>query len=84
MASHTFFCVDGHTCGNPVRLVAGGGNAYLSAATGTETTYKVTAQSVTANHSFTIERAANGEVTRKCTPEGKTGSEGGGCQNSTW
>ncbi len=21
---HTFFCVDGHTCGNPVRLVAGG------------------------------------------------------------
>lgn len=21
----TFFCVDGHTCGNPVRLVAGGG-----------------------------------------------------------
>ncbi|WOC16451.1 4-hydroxyproline epimerase [Pseudochrobactrum sp. MP213Fo] len=25
MAKHTFFCVDGHTCGNPVRLVAGGG-----------------------------------------------------------
>jgi 4-hydroxyproline epimerase len=25
MTSHTFFCVDGHTCGNPVRLVAGGG-----------------------------------------------------------
>ncbi|MBI1383630.1 MAG: 4-hydroxyproline epimerase [Rhizobiales bacterium] len=25
MASHTFFCIDGHTCGNPVRLVAGGG-----------------------------------------------------------
>lgn len=24
MASHTFFCIDGHTCGNPVRLVAGG------------------------------------------------------------
>jgi 4-hydroxyproline epimerase len=24
MASHTFICVDGHTCGNPVRLVAGG------------------------------------------------------------
>ncbi len=22
---NTFFCVDGHTCGNPVRLVAGGG-----------------------------------------------------------
>jgi 4-hydroxyproline epimerase len=25
MAAHSFFCIDGHTCGNPVRLVAGGG-----------------------------------------------------------
>ncbi len=25
MATHTFACIDGHTCGNPVRLVAGGG-----------------------------------------------------------
>ena len=25
MALNTFFCIDGHTCGNPVRLVAGGG-----------------------------------------------------------
>ncbi|HEX6141800.1 MAG TPA: 4-hydroxyproline epimerase [Geminicoccaceae bacterium] len=24
MSGHTFFCIDGHTCGNPVRLVAGG------------------------------------------------------------
>lgn len=24
MATHTFFCVDGHTCGNPVRMVVGG------------------------------------------------------------
>lgn len=24
MSTHTFFCVDGHTCGNPVRMVAGG------------------------------------------------------------
>lgn len=22
--THTFFCIDGHTCGNPVRVVAGG------------------------------------------------------------
>ena len=27
MSSSSFFCVDGHTCGNPVRLVAGGGPA---------------------------------------------------------
>src|SRR3546814_10988857 len=25
MSSHTFFCIDAHTCGNPVRVVAGGG-----------------------------------------------------------
>jgi 4-hydroxyproline epimerase len=25
MTSHTYFCVDAHTCGNPVRVVAGGG-----------------------------------------------------------
>ena len=25
MANHTFFCVDAHTCGNPVRVVMGGG-----------------------------------------------------------
>jgi 4-hydroxyproline epimerase len=24
MARHSFFCIDGHTCGNPVRLIAGG------------------------------------------------------------
>ncbi len=24
MSTHTFFCIDGHTCGNPVRLVSGG------------------------------------------------------------
>ena len=24
MANHTFFCIDGHTCGNPVRVVGGG------------------------------------------------------------
>ena len=25
MARHTFFCIDAHTCGNPVRVVSGGG-----------------------------------------------------------
>jgi 4-hydroxyproline epimerase len=32
MATHTFFCIDGHTCGNPVRVVVGGAPA-LSGAT---------------------------------------------------
>ncbi len=31
MSSHTFFCVDAHTCGNPVRVVAGGGPQLLGA-----------------------------------------------------
>ncbi len=29
--NHTFFCIDGHTCGNPVRLVAGGAPALQGA-----------------------------------------------------
>lgn len=29
--NHTFFCIDGHTCGNPVRLVAGGAPALRGA-----------------------------------------------------
>ncbi len=35
MASHTFFCIDAHTCGNPVRVVAGGA-PMLSGATASE------------------------------------------------
>ena len=30
-ARRTFFCIDGHTCGNPVRVVAGGGPALAGA-----------------------------------------------------
>jgi len=33
MARHTFFCIDGHTCGNPVRVVAGGSVPPLAGAT---------------------------------------------------
>ncbi len=33
MARHTFFCIDGHTCGNPVRVVAGGSIPQLEGAT---------------------------------------------------
>jgi 4-hydroxyproline epimerase len=31
MSSKTFFCIDAHTCGNPVRLVAGGGPTLVGA-----------------------------------------------------
>lgn len=33
MARHTFFCIDGHTCGNPVRVVAGGSVPVLEGST---------------------------------------------------
>jgi 4-hydroxyproline epimerase len=33
MTRHTFFCIDGHTCGNPVRVVAGGSIPTLEGAT---------------------------------------------------
>ena len=60
-------------------------NACLSAATSTTPfeEYVVTA-TATDGHTFTIKREANGTVKRECTPAGKTGSEGGGCQNGSW
>lgn len=33
MAKSTFFCIDGHTCGNPVRVVTGGSVPQLAGAT---------------------------------------------------
>ena len=66
-----------------IQIKAENGNAYLSVAKGTESSYEVTATSVS-GHTFTIKRETNGELKRSCTPTGKTGSEGGGCQNSTW
>ena len=31
MSNHRFYCIDGHTCGNPVRLIAEGGPELLGA-----------------------------------------------------
>ena len=38
----------------------------------------------TDGHTFSVVRKANGTTERTCTPTGKTGSDGGGCQNSSW
>jgi type IV pilus assembly protein PilA len=46
-------------------------------------TYTVTAEA-TDGHTFSVNREAAGTVTRTCTPTGKTGSEGGGCQQGSW
>ena len=65
---------------------AGNSNSYLSTAEATESGegFKVTVTSATGGHKFSVLRKKSGEIERKCTPEGKTGAEGGGCQNSTW
>ena len=68
-----------------IQTTAGSGNAYLSGVAVAEENlgYTVTA-TATDGHEFSIQKKKNGEVLRTCTPTGKTGSEGGGCQNSTW
>ncbi len=67
-----------------IQIAAGNNNAYLSSATVPAAgEYTVTATAV-GGHTFTITKSAAGVVTRTCTPTGKTGAEGGGCQNGTW
>jgi type IV pilus assembly protein PilA len=71
-----------------IQTAAGNGNAYMNGegatvVTGTGGTgYEVTA-TATDGHTFTVKKEG-GTVERICTPTGKTGSEGGGCQNSSW
>jgi type IV pilus assembly protein PilA len=45
--------------------------------------YTVTTEA-TDGHTFSIKRSASGTTERICTPTGKTGSEGGGCQSGSW
>ncbi len=57
--------------------------AYLSAASGTATTYTVTAKAEPDGNTFTIERSAEGVITRKCeTPSKK--AEGGCPASKEW
>ena len=45
--------------------------------------YTVTTEA-TDGHTFSIKRSADGTIERSCSPAGKTGSEGGGCQSGSW
>ena len=67
---------------NTIQTAPGGGNAYISAATGSPTGYAVTAHSSIASggETFTITRAG-GSITRSCTPGSGVN---GGCNNGTW
>ena len=55
-------------------------DAYLSAASGTTTTYTLTVTSVASANKFTIARRADGTVVRTCTIPKRT-SPHGGCAN---
>jgi type IV pilus assembly protein PilA len=69
-----------------IQTAAGNNAAWVSAATEIESGggFEVTATSSIAGHTFTVVKKANGTMERTCTPAGKTGSEGGGCQSSSW
>ncbi len=69
-----------------IQIAEGNNNAWLAVAKPIEggEGYEVTADSTVKGHTFTVRGLASGIVERICTPEKKTGSEGGGCQNSTW
>src|SRR5271167_2610425 len=68
-----------------IQTAAGGNNAFMEGEGATKVIesgggYEVTATSTIAGHTFTVKKTAGGEIKRECTPTGKTGSEGGGCQ----
>jgi type IV pilus assembly protein PilA len=66
-----------------IPIAASTTTAYLSAATGTATTYTVTAKAEPDGNEFTIERNAEGVITRKCeTPSKK--AEGGCPASKEW
>jgi type IV pilus assembly protein PilA len=64
----------------PTTSTEAGNNAYLSAASGTATTYTVTATAFNTADKFTITRDAEGQVTRSCLPV----KVGGGCSTGSW
>ncbi len=55
-------------------------NAYLSAASGTATTYTLTVRSLATGSKFTLARAADGTIVRTCKLSSRT-SPNGGCEN---
>ena len=66
-----------------LQLAEGAGNAWLSSAEATEAGagYAVTATAPTSKDTFTVTKAATGEVTRTCKA---VGSNKSGCPTGTW
>ena len=65
-----------------IRVAAGGGEAYLSAATGESNEYSVTAKATNGDE-FTIKRNPKGEISREC--KSATGkADCAGTESSSW
>jgi type IV pilus assembly protein PilA len=64
-----------------IQIAAGGNNAFISGASGTGTTYEVTATAATTEDTFTIKNEG-GVVTRSCVAKSKTNL--GGCPTGSW
>jgi type IV pilus assembly protein PilA len=66
-----------------LQLAEGSGNAWLSAAEATEggKGFSVTATAPTSADTFTVTKAASGEITRTCKA---VGSNKSGCPSGTW
>jgi type IV pilus assembly protein PilA len=66
-----------HTAEETIPIAKGPGGAYVSAASGGESEFSITATSTTGDQ-FTISKASSGAITRKCvSPITKTGCSGG-------
>jgi hypothetical protein len=61
-----------------IQTTAGSGNAYLSGVVSTANSYTVTTTAISGDR-FSINRLANGSLTRTCTP-----SSTGGCTDGSW
>ena len=74
-----------HAVEKSIPLTEVSGGASLSAASGTDNSYTVTAKAGAASgNEFTITRNENGEVTRTCKTEGKGGCQVGAGGVGTW
>ncbi len=69
-----------HAYESTIVTTAADRSAYLSAASGTATTYTLTVTSVATGNKFTLARAADGTISRTCKVVGARAADGG-CEN---
>jgi type IV pilus assembly protein PilA len=65
-----------------IQITSGGGNAYVSSATGTSNSYTIVVAPASGAELYTLTRNPNGQTIRTCTPNTTTPS--GGCVAGSW